>query len=353
MLIKALKLLWAYFLYYTNFLDLYLCIKHKILGQNLTAILLYHRVIPKESAKNVFSLPGIIVSQDSFEKQMGFLSKKYNVISLDDYINMRQNQNTLFPKTVVITFDDGWKDNYLYAFPILKKYMLPVTIFLTAGFIGTRNVFWPEKVIFLINKLLALPESAKRCFRNENTKMLQPMLNDLLKNNNKNVSLNNLIATLKNWDTNSIDNLIKYLEKCLNAPEDIEDINFLLDWDQVREMKEYHVCFGSHGISHSILTGLSNDVIKKEIALSKQSIEKEVKAPVDNFAYPNGNYNENVIAYVKTAGYSSALTVEHGINTSKTDLYRLKRINIHQERLSDLKGNFSEELFAAYLAGLL
>jgi peptidoglycan/xylan/chitin deacetylase (PgdA/CDA1 family) len=350
---KLLKLLWAYAWYYTYMLDLFLWLKHKIFGQNVVAILLYHRVIPDGLVKNVFSLPGIVVSQDSFEKQMGFLSKKYNVISLNDYINMRQKENTLYPKTVVITFDDGWKDNYLYAFPILKKYNLPVTIFLTAGFIGTRNVFWPEKVIFLINKLLALPESARDCFRNENTKLLQPMLNDILKNNNKNVSLNKIITTLKSWDSNSRDNLIKYFEKCLNATGSIEDTNFLLEWDQVREMKEYHVCFGSHGISHSILTRLSNDVIKEEIVLSKQSIENEIKALVDNFAYPNGNYNENIIAHLKIAGYSSALTVEHGINTSKTDLYRLKRINIHQERLSDLKGNFSKELFAVYLAGLL
>ena len=350
---KLLKVLWAWFWSVSHFLDFYLWMRHKISGSSSVVILLYHRVVPKKNNEKIFSLPGIVVHEDSFEKQMRFLSENYNVIPLNSFLEASEKQIALPPQTVVITFDDGWEDNYLYAFPILKKYKLPATIFLTTGFIETKKLFWQEKVTFLVKKLFASPNILTECFERKDIKELQPLLDKLFEDVKSNQSWFKFIESLKFIGETKRDIFITGLEVCLDNPELPEEENSFLKWEQIKEMKKYQISFGSHGVSHEILTEAGDDRIMGELELSKQLIEKELGVPVNIFSYPNGNYNEKIIKKLSQAGYESALTVEKGINTRKTDLYRLKRINIHEGKFSNLKGNFSEKLFAIYLACLL
>src|SRR4030042_6933398 len=94
--------------------------------QYVLPILMYHSVKPSVPAGN-----RLIVSADTFERQMDFLKKpRNNVLNLEDAASFIENRKKLPSKSIVLTFDDGYKDNYTYAFPILKKYNLPATIFL-------------------------------------------------------------------------------------------------------------------------------------------------------------------------------------------------------------------------------
>lgn len=96
-------------------------------------ILMYHKIDREESLKNKLA-----VSPETFQRQMAFLSRnKYNVISLQKLAGLLKNKEKISHNTVVITFDDGYENNYLRAYPILKKYNLPATIFIIADFIGT------------------------------------------------------------------------------------------------------------------------------------------------------------------------------------------------------------------------
>jgi peptidoglycan/xylan/chitin deacetylase (PgdA/CDA1 family) len=286
---------------------------------------------------------------------MRFLSENYNVIFIDNFIEAIVKKNPFLPKTVVITFDDGWEDNYLYAFPILKKYKLPATIFLTTEFIGKTKIFWQERVIFLLKKLIASQNNLRMFSKSIHPypKELQTLLDNFVKGVNRKKSLLNFIENLNFMDKVKRDLLITSLETCLNYPELPKEDNSFLNWEQIKEMAKFQISFGSHGVNHKILTEVEENDFTEEIELSKHLLEKELKVSVKTFAYPNGNYNEKIISNLKTAGYKLALTVESGFNTKETDLYRLKRINIHEDRFINLKGNFSKELFAAYLAGIL
>ena len=102
-------------------------------------ILMYHRFGYDKST--------LFVTPDNFSRQMAYLDNKgYNVISLDDLVEGINNNRRFNRKTVVITIDDGYKDNYTYAYPTLKKYDFPVTIFIVANFIDNREDFmtWSE-----------------------------------------------------------------------------------------------------------------------------------------------------------------------------------------------------------------
>lgn len=109
--------------------------------QYTVPILMYHSVRPDQSINN-----RLAVSPEAFERQMGFLKKNnYTVLSLEKLADLIRDKIKIPPKTVVLTFDDGYKDNYTYAFPIIKKYGFPVTIFLIVDDIGAGNMLsWEE-----------------------------------------------------------------------------------------------------------------------------------------------------------------------------------------------------------------
>lgn len=104
---------------------------------NKIPILVYHRIVPMPLSK---SEHGIWVKVENFERQMKLLaSRGYSTISLDALLSSFDKKSQLPEKSIILTFDDGYQDNYLYAFPILKKYNFTATIFLVSGCIGGTN----------------------------------------------------------------------------------------------------------------------------------------------------------------------------------------------------------------------
>jgi hypothetical protein len=112
-----------------------------------TIILAYHRVLSKREMDEMYIQPGMYVSQDVFEKQMQFLKEYFTVVSFGELLDLWK-QKTYDPnkRYCVITFGDGWLDNYLYTFSVLKKYQIPATIFLPTNYVGTNDWFWPDRL---------------------------------------------------------------------------------------------------------------------------------------------------------------------------------------------------------------
>lgn len=348
---KFLKLLWASCWYYTGLLNIFQIARNYLCSKDRSVILLYHRIIPRENLDTMLSLPGIVVFRDTFEKQIRFLSKHYHIIPINEYIKAKKSRIALPHKTIVITFDDGWEDNYFYAFPILKKYQVPATVFLTAGFISTEKLFWPEKIIFLTKKVFAA-NSLNEFFRTYPMQEFHKLFLSLFEHPADPKSWYLFIERLKEIDEHRIEVLITDLETFLKKPS-IPPDNHCLKWNQVEDMARFQLTFGSHGLNHKILTDLNDKEMQEELEESKMVIENNLQSEVNFFAYPNGNYNETVLGLTRSSGYQAAFTTEKGINKINSNLYALKRINIHEGMFSDLRANFSKELFSAYLGGIL
>ena len=118
------------------------CLVNFIRGKYVVPIAMYHSVNPVMRQE----IKLLIVSPETFERQMRFLkSHHYNVLPLESLATLIKNKKKILPKTIALTFDDGYKDNYIYAFPILKKYHLPVTIFIITDEIGRADrLSWDE-----------------------------------------------------------------------------------------------------------------------------------------------------------------------------------------------------------------
>jgi len=277
-------------------------------------ILMYHRV---ESDKNGWLLPPI--STTEFESQMRYLSKTHKILPLNKLAEYLREGRYLDKKVAVVTFDDGYKDNYNNAFPILKKYDVPATVFLVTGHIGSENLFWFDKIRYLI----------------WNTKLKKIELDGFgdFSFDSKFDRLNSIFMILEKFKKISNEKKNHLVEELVN----IFDVDIprglgkdvILSWDEVKEMSENGIDFGAHTVTHPILTRTSSDQTRFEIMQSKKDIEKRLDKPVDTFCYPNGtssDFNKNLIDLLKENGFTCAVTTIPALRPSKMNLYKLGRL---------------------------
>ncbi|MGD9160754.1 MAG: polysaccharide deacetylase family protein [Desulfobacteraceae bacterium] len=348
---RELKYAWSCLGSKTGLKELYLRFRHLQSNFQSVIILMYHRVVNPEECNDIFSTPKIIVTKDTFEKQIKFLSRHYRILSLEEFHGYHSSRKPLPPKSAVITFDDGWKDNYVNAFPILKKYGVPATIFLSTGFIETGDVFWQEKLRFLLTEFLKLPLNERDAFI-KNFNNIPDNLKDCMAHGNKSVIMDTP-ETLMDMDEEGLNTFINDLEEFLRFPEFPMKDNGFMTWENAREMMNAKIDFGSHTVSHKIMTQISSKEILEELSISKSKIEKELNMQVMAFAYPNGNYNNMIMEKVKKTGYHYAVSVDEGLNSVNTDPFCMKRLHIDELRFLKPGGGFSEDIFSARLTNWL
>ena len=191
-------------------------------------------------------VPDETVTPDEFERQLQYIEENYKVISLEEAIGYLQRDIEKASGSIVITFDDGYSDNYYNAYPLLKKHNFPATIFLITGFI-----------------------------KNNGGKYLSP--------------------------------------------------------SQIHEMKNDNISFGSHTVSHRVLTNLTKEEIVREIRGSKDMLESQLGQRINFFSYPVGtrvDFNDEIEEVVKACKYSCACSNMYGMNGKNDDIFALKRIGI-------------------------
>ena len=182
---------------------------------------------------------------------------------------------------LILTFDDGWASNY-HLLDTVKKHEIPVTIFLIYNYVNSGKPFW-------WNLEGVTPTEVKNMKASPNEKRLS-MVNNNLKSN---------------IYTNSQDSL------------NLEEIYAMLPFFD----------FQSHTISHPILTNCDSSTVEQEIISSKKNLESLLGKKINHFAYPNGDYNSNIIDQLKKANYECAVTVDHGFNEIKVkSRYEINRI---------------------------
>ncbi|MFX0135040.1 MAG: polysaccharide deacetylase family protein [Candidatus Hodarchaeota archaeon] len=305
-----------------------------LLSKGKTIILMYHRVLNEQQTSNI--QPAMYVTTHVFEEHIKYLVSHFKIISFQKFLHVLKNSAIENNKRYcIITFDDGWRDNFINAYPILKKYNIPATIFLSTSYIGTTNWFWPDRITFLLNsvKMLYHSDNSKHnLFRTMKEYGIEGFYRDL--NHNSSLIINNsvieaIIEGLKTKSESQIESLIERLQGILsiNFPQE----RLILSWQEISEMSRHDISFGSHTCNHVILTKLLREEINYQIQDSRNKIMKHKINFIPVLAYPNGNYNDIVIEETKRVGYEAALTTEFGFNDEKTDPYKFKRIGIHND----------------------
>ena len=316
------------------------------------AILTYHRVVSDDMVRTEHIQPGMYVRAQSFETQMAYLSRRFVVLSLDDLLELWRADRLDDRKSYcVITFDDGWQDNYRYAFPVLRKHGLPATIFLATDFIGTTRWFWPDQLAFMLGgsgwRTGREVRMALATALEEMPEIGEPERGKLrLRCRSKDpIDPDALIEWCKKLRPPVVGQFVDRLSRALHVGLPVWRV--LLDWDEVREMAGQGMTFGSHSCSHRIMTQIPLAEAKKELIDSRQAMLLQGVKPVPVFCYPNGNHDQSIKALVRENGYLAALGCGIGLEGRQPeDKFALRRLSLHDDSTA------SPHLFSLAISGL-
>jgi peptidoglycan/xylan/chitin deacetylase (PgdA/CDA1 family) len=292
-------------------------------------ILMYHRILPQNDNRFLQEEPGMLVQPDTFAMHIKELKREFELMFLGDWVSAKLKGESLPKKTCVITFDDGWLDNYEYAFPALKAESAPATLFAVTEKIGTDFQFWPNIV-----SVLLLSGAANALSQHPQFHFLNAELKDLNRKNDKNIrdKIAAIIFRLKQLSDAAIYTALDEINWRSLCPAELP--HALMNWDQLKAMKESGLVeIGSHTCNHKRLTpALSSTELEHEIVESKHQLQKQLNTPIDLFCFPNGDYSAEALGLVKH-NYKAAVTTRRGINIDKNSsgFYELTRIGMHDE----------------------
>lgn len=272
-------------------------------------ILMYHRL----TDSNI--IPGI--SSAKFETHLQHLCTYYQVVSVEEIISDIENNNVNANK-VALTFDDGYVDFYEKAWPLLKKYNVPATVYITTEFIEKKQWMWPDKVRVLLDQTklanIDLPKIGNLQLIKENFEKNWHAISD---------HCLNLTETERNHFLNK---LSEFLEVSL---KERPTLNFsALTWEQLLIMQNEGLNIGSHTITHPILTNIPHKQLSDELAESKQIIERKLNIKVKGICYPNGMPSDVSTVVTQTAqesGYKYGL-IAYTDEVMYSNLFKIDRI---------------------------
>jgi len=314
-------------------------------------ILTYHRVTETWDETLDYSQPGMVVTASTFERQLTMLKKHFEVVTLGALLKNEGVAGQPARPRCVITFDDGWRDNYDLAFPILRRHGLPATIYLATDFIGTDRAFWHTELIYLFTRT-----DVSRSLGDELTFRAYPSpVRDELRRLARGGpfgthDLEPLIETMKALcDEEVIEELVQALSQRVGLRRPLfQDRRFFLDWDQVRAMVAAGFEIGSHGCSHRILTRLPAEAANEELVRSKAEIEHRVGREVEHFAFPNEASSGALVTAAAAAGYRTACLAEPVVQRGVLGIRPLRRLGMHEGVCGDGR-SFNEGLLRYWL----
>jgi peptidoglycan/xylan/chitin deacetylase (PgdA/CDA1 family) len=305
-------------------------------------ILTYHGVLADAGGRDF--LNHNFVPAQIFERHLKYICQYYRPMPLRDLVSYYERGDVPPPRSLALTFDDGFANNYTVAFPLLKRYGVPFTIFLTTGLIDSPGAqLWTERLkraIYLCSAdMVTLPVGGRE------------VRHSLSSPAHREEATRQMSLLLKSLPVGERDAALDAIESVCGRPAltaaERERYDFLT-WAQVREMMAAGVEFGSHTVQHPMLSTLDVGSLHAEVVESKRHIESSLGVPCETFAYPNGSsadYGEREKQALRAAGYRCALSLRGNLNGRRPDLFALDRINIGR-RLDDAA-------FEAEVVGLL
>ena len=324
-------------------------LRQAIALRNRAVVLMYHRVLTPEERRTAASHPALVVERDTFARQMALLKKRFVVLSAAEFADHIEHRRPFPSSSCIVTFDDGWRDNYDNALPILSGLSIPSLIFLPMNFIGRRRVFWQEALVQLLLRAVGLvrQEPGRRAALEA---LLTPAgLAGVLDESGSNptTTIIGAVSAQKALTRETIERVVAELAKNVGVRmEDLAETDGFIDWTQVQSMARQGVTFGGHGVDHLLLTQVSDAQADAEIEGSKIALDERLREPTPTFSYPNGYCTPRVAAKVRSVGYRLAFIAQGGPVTCTDDPWTLRRVNIH-ESVTD-----TDALFLARLIGL-
>ncbi len=313
--------------------------------KNGCAAFAFHR-ISDPADESVFASATQSIPLELFDSFVELIAHDYHPLSYEQFEKHILARKPFPPRSCMITFDDGWRDNYTLAWPVLKKHGLPALIFLPTSYIGTPRRFWQDELYAAFRLLRERRRNDAFFFE---AHILSDIVFDLLEDKDDRVwyYTREAVDRLKGLDNEFADRALHaVLDYVYNNSQTRPTGRSFLNAEEVTEMSRNGIYFGSHAVNHRILPGIPDDELTLEIETSRRQVAELTGHETTAFSYPNGDYDQRVAERVCQAGYHTGFTITYGTVDPQADPYTLRRIDMNAEMLSHGDGRFSRSLFA-------
>lgn len=311
----------------------------RFIHRNAVTILMLHGVMDEEIPSTWVPLRPQ-VSRKQLHSTLKILSNYYSFIGLEDAVDMLTGSAPLKPKSLVLTFDDGYRNQLKHALPILQAFKAPATIFLATGHIEHRRPFWFDRLDYALQHAHLAGREFKvgteiirfSTDRREDLRTSFKQMRDAAKRVDRPDTLmaqemERLAEQLENESGHRLSDIFEH-----------DDWSATMRWDEIRNANAQSlVTFGSHTVDHTRL-GLSTEKeIRCQVLHSKETIEKQTSTECRFFCFPSGSFSARSMRVLQECGYRAAVTTLEGLNTRSDDPLALRRINFPASgRTSDI-----------------
>ena len=336
---QLLRFAVAVLLYFSGVFVLWRFLRQRLLRKKEVCVLGLHRVLTKAEQSRSNSLDGMVLSDVTFVRFLEYLQQRFHVVSLETFSRGQPEETDKSKPWCLLTFDDGWRDTYTTAYPWLKRFGMPATVFLATGSIEGRGGFWVEQL--------------KRSWRIPSSRAQMKSVLSQVAGQEKwqVVDLEDIVEWLKHMPEEERRSLLRRLLPSEGNSDYSDEVDSMLTWNQVIEMSRNGVEIGAHTVSHPLLSYESDTTVERELCISKQTLEEKLGKKVRAFAYPNGDWDERVRRWVEQIGYESAFTTRPGWHHLGQDRYTIRRILLHEGNVTGPDGQFSPAMLNLTLAG--
>jgi len=279
-------------------------------------VVCYHRVLPEAERARYFC-PDLVVTPEALHAHCAVYRQHYEVVTVAEGWRRTQCGDFGAKPLLSLSFDDGYRDNFIHAAPILEEHGLRGSFYVIAGLVGTRERPWYDRVA------AALPDHASARAQVEALKQLPDA--------ERRAAVEAIVAQSTNPDTPA-------------------DHDLIMDAAQLKVLVQHGHEIGAHSMTHPILTRMEETGLDAEIAGARRALSLAAGCDIAGFCYPNGSYTPAIAQTVATAGFDYALTTRQGKNRPYAAAMELARVFIHQVWLSTAGGRPSAALLRAELS---
>jgi peptidoglycan/xylan/chitin deacetylase (PgdA/CDA1 family) len=247
-----------------------------------------------------------------------------------DAVDMLQGRKRMQPYSMVLTFDDGYRNNLTHAMPILRRYNAPATFFVPTGFLDNPKPFWFDRLDYALQQAQV---NGREVSIGSFTTRLNSRRREALRE-----SFKQLRHTAKDQQISDVEFLreMEQLAAQLEAESgralaDIQkddDWSAIMTWEQIGKVGDDGVTVGSQTVDHIRLGLVDAEIARDQLAKSKRDIEIHTGKSCFSLCYPSGNFSRETNALARECGYLCALTTKEGLNYVGGDLMELRRINL-------------------------
>lgn len=313
-------------------------------------ILAFHRIVDDLRVLPKQAIPSLCITTSSFERLIELAAERFEILSLTEVARVVRGERPAQRDVLAITFDDGYRDVYLRAWPILRRRGLPATVFVPTGFVGSGSFLEHDRLHALLVSVrerqadlgiakrltaagFAVAEAEGKLFGDP------PQAATL-------AALETLIAQLSGRTLRRIADMI---EATLGADVVLDEGAYVMSAEELREISHQGIELGAHTENHLVLTHEPLVRVRQELDRPRRRLEALGGRACRAFAYCNGLWSPRLVAAVRSAGYQIAVTTQDRPNRSGDDPFLLGRKTLWEGHVRGLDGRYSQARAAAHL----